>query len=498
MGQNDIITSGHGSVFFQSDPTVAFGFLTCTGVGDLAIPKGDSTPVYRPDPQHSGQMQLWTRIPGTAGMVTTRLNKPFNNVYNFLLEQDCDFQLRLNHICAGDRTVVSNYSVAQVLISARVKTAGKTAPVLGAGTDAVPKQVDTTADLEAMADALVYPLKSTHLTLASTTDVSAIVFAPKQCATPCRAALGLGQLGYALTEATLYSGIQKTVDYGAVWAATVDTPFTISGNDATSAIIIETATGYRLLVTGGVADPLMPPEISYLDVAVPLNTTDAAAVWHDVYVGDQVNISLSMVRRAWNGRLWVVGSDGHIYYSDTIGATWTMADDGVATTQDLNDVVFLDDRQGFAVGDTNAFVVTTDGLTWAAGVGPAAAVNLLSIDANRFGYLYVATADARIFRSTDGGNTWTEVLDLSVGSIDRLRFDPENLYFAGMVYNTATPVGHFYRSEDGGVSWTEWASPAGSNAGYNDLFVCDPNLIYVGGNAMGGLSYVAKFDRSAS
>lgn len=416
MGQNDMINSAQGSAFFQSDPTVAFGFLTCTGVGDLAIPKGDSTPVYRPDPQHSGQMQLWTRIPGTAGMVTARLNKPFNNVYNFLLEQDCDFQLRLNHICAGDRTVVSNYSVAQVLISARVKTAGKTAPVLGAGTDAVGKQVETTADIEAMADALVYPLKSARLTLASTTDVSGLVFAPQQCPTQCRAALGLGQLGYALVEATLYSGIQKTVNYGGAWAATVDTPFNIAGNDATSGIIIETSTGYRLLITGGLPDPLMPPEIAYVDVTVPLNTTDAAATWTNVYVGAQVNISLNMVRRAWNGRLWVVGSGGHIYYSDTIGATWTLADDGVATASDLNDVVFLDDRQGFAVGDANAFVYTTDGLNWVAGTGPTPAVNLLSVDANRFGHIYVTTADARIFRTTDNGGTWTEVLDLSAGS----------------------------------------------------------------------------------
>lgn len=498
MGQNDMINSAQGSAFYQGDPTLAFAFLTCAGVGDMTIPRGDSTAVYRPDPQHSGKMQLWEKVVGAAGFVTARLTKPFNNVLNFLLEQECDFQLRINHICAGDRTVVSNYSVAQVLIAARVKTAGKTAPVLGAGTDAVGKQVDTTADIEAMTDALLYPLKSSRLTLTSTTDVNAVVFAPEQCQSQCRAALGLGQLGYALTEAALYSGIQKTVSYGAAWAATTDTPFNISGNDATSGIIIETSTGYRLLVTGGVADPLMPPEVSYLDVTVPLNTTDAAAAWVNVYVGAQVNISLNMVRRAWNGRLWVVGSGGHIFYSDTIGATWTLADDGVATAQDLNDLVFLDDRQGFAVGDSNAFVYTTDGLTWAAGTGPTVGVDLLSIDANRFGHLYVATADARIFRSTDSGNTWTEVLDLTAGTINRIRFDSDNLYFAGMIYNTVANVGHLYRSEDGGVSWTEWASPAGSNSGYNDLFVCDQNLIYVGGNAHGGTSFVAKFDRQAS
>lgn len=119
MGQNDLIKSDQGSVFFQGDPTSAFGFLTCAGLGDLTIPKGDSAAVYRPDPQHSGRMQLWDRITGAAGFVTVRMTKPYNNVYNFLLEQNCDFQLRMNHICAGDRTVVSNYSVAEILIASR-------------------------------------------------------------------------------------------------------------------------------------------------------------------------------------------------------------------------------------------------------------------------------------------------------------------------------------------------------------------------------------------
>ena len=110
----------------------------------------------------------------------------------------------------------------------------------------------------------------------------------------------------------------------------------------------------------------------------------------------------------------------------------------------------------------------------------------------------MTTNDARIFRSVDGGGTWAVVLNLTVGSIDRVRFDPEWLYVGYAIYNTATPLGHLYRTEDGGVTWTEWASPSAGNAGYNDVAVCDPNLIYVGGNAFGGLSYVAKWDRSAA
>ena len=501
MGQNDFINSAMGSAFFQADPTVAFAFLTCAGVGDIAIPKGDSTPVYKPDPTRSGKMKLWTSIPGTAGMVTLKVTKPFNNVYNFLMEQDCNFNLRLNHLlCESTRDIVSNYSVAQLLLDCRIKTAGKTAPVLGGGTDAIGKQIDTTGDIEAMADVLVYPLKSAPLVLASTTDVLALAVVPEQCKTGCSVALGLGQIVYALNETTLYSGLQKTVDYGALWNAIVDTPFNISGNDASSGLVLKTATGYRLLVCGNLPDPLMPPEVSYLDVTVPLDPTDsvpASLVWVNIYVGAETNIGLNMLKRAANGRIWAVGTGGHVYYSDTLGQSW-VGPVGSGTTQDLNDLVFLDDRQGFAVGDSNAFIYTTDGLTWNAGIGPAAAINLLSIDANRFGYLFVTTNDARIFRSVDGGGTWAVVLNLTVGSIDRVRFDPEYLYVGYAIYNTATPLGHLYRSEDGGVTWTEWASPAAGNAGYNDVAVCDPNLVYVGGNAMGGLSYVAKWDRSAA
>jgi ligand-binding sensor domain-containing protein len=62
--------------------------------------------------------------------------------------------------------------------------------------------------------------------------------------------------------------------------------------------------------------------------------------------------------------------------------------------------------------------------------------------------LYAATSDGGLFRSSDGGATWTTGSPLPISSVQALAFDPRSsAVFAG------TDQGVF-RSTDGGATWS--------------------------------------------
>ncbi len=85
------------------------------------------------------------------------------------------------------------------------------------------------------------------------------------------------------------------------------------------------------------------------------------------------------------------------------------------------------------------------------------------------GHAYGPNPERGVFRSTDGGTTWQKVLykDENIGAID-IRLDPENpqtVYAALLhdqrppwsVYPPTTTSGAIYKSTDGGVTWNQIA-----------------------------------------
>lgn len=63
------------------------------------------------------------------------------------------------------------------------------------------------------------------------------------------------------------------------------------------------------------------------------------------------------------GSVWICGKRGTILYSNDFGATYIIQ--STPTLEDLNDIVFLDDMNGVAVGNKGTILYTTDaGLVW--------------------------------------------------------------------------------------------------------------------------------------
>src|SRR5262245_8377705 len=112
-------------------------------------------------------------------------------------------------------------------------------------------------------------------------------------------------------------------------------------------------------------------------------------------------------------------------------------------------------------------------------INPNAAVNALAIDPSAPATLYAGTSTDGVFRSTDGGQSWTPVnVGLTDRSIQALAIHPSApaTLYAGSLF------GGIFKSTNGGESWM--AASAGLAITDVDVLAIDPSTpatIYAGG-----------------
>jgi photosystem II stability/assembly factor-like uncharacterized protein len=164
--------------------------------------------------------------------------------------------------------------------------------------------------------------------------------------------------------------------------------------------------------------------------------------------------SLMLDAVALDGRLVAVGERGHILISTDAGASWQQVD--VPTRALLTGVAFTSQEVGIAVGHDSVILRTFDGgATWSR-------VHWAPEDEAPFFDVWFTDADNGVaigaygshFRTTDGGVTWDfePIGDTDWHLHEIARSDNGKLYLAA-------EAGFVYRSDDGGATWTELPSP---------------------------------------
>ena len=214
-----------------------------------------------------------------------------------------------------------------------------------------------------------------------------------------------------------------------------------------SLLLDGTAVGSRVVVVGERGHVLVSTDdgASWTQAEVPTRALLTAVHMHDERTG------------------WAVGHDAVILRTKDGGETWTLVHQAPEEELPLLDVWFRDERTGFAVGAYGYFLATEDGgETWTPRAISEDDFHLNALvpvadgmpdsDRSESRRFYIAAEAGIVYRSDDGGATWSELPSPYAGSwFGGLAPDENLLLLAGL-------RGHLFRSGDGGETWNEVAT----------------------------------------
>jgi photosystem II stability/assembly factor-like uncharacterized protein len=187
--------------------------------------------------------------------------------------------------------------------------------------------------------------------------------------------------------------------------------------------------------------------LTYNGDGIVLRTDDGGNSWTELWAGEDQGIEAMSFPSQWTG--YVGGWNQYFAKTTDSGNTWTtqtpipdaLIYTGIEFKDESNGVVTAQTGTGMAVYTTN-----DGGATWVAGTGlEAIPYKLTYVEGDTY---YLVTNAGQIQKSTDNGATWTTVFTT-----------PGNDLLAGIAFydlmnGIATADSDVYRTTDGGVTWT--------------------------------------------
>lgn len=475
----DIFKSSQGALWVQPDgPNTKPQFLGCHDLGDITEPGGAIDTLFRCfNPNGDGWIVKGSTVT-PPDPVTTDITVDTSEVRDWLERIKGEFTIFALQRTGGPANLFTNWKRATIVGRARIGQ--KTS------TGLVRREEDIRSEMNFEITALppayrAFDIRALRQATSETESLNAVVFLD-------------GDLeGFAVGDAASGSPsnvaeVLYTDDGGGTWTATSADPF--SGAENISAVVAfpVAADTNRVIVARGTTDAGAPAEIAYSD-------SDGAA-WQAVNVGSTNAQFVAGARGlfALNATaIWAVTDDGYIYKSEDGGATWATQNAGVATSNDLTHVHFVDEAVGWAAGASDTILRTTDGgTTWSTvqPTGESSAITALyALDEDR---AWVG-AGGSLYYTKDGGTTWTERAgwtNSGIGTVKDIQFVPGSDLVGFMLHNNASPVGSVYRTINGGYDWQLVQTT--TNAGLNAVHVSDENLAFAVGEASGGTAVILK------
>lgn len=487
------LKSSRGSLFVQLTPGKTPEYIGCLDLDAIAEPLGDQALIRCRDGNGDRMVVGSTQdAPGNVTTSITALVFPNSDILDRVSR--CLVNLYALQSSCGKLGVFTNWDRMAIVHHAKLTNRSLQNLVMRE------EDQPSTRVLDFSAWNPVYNLREVNVsrqTIAETTDLNAIVMCNgAQCAGDC------GENQDACTEGFLggdaptgsptdRADIWQTDDGGLAWTNLTGAaahPF-VAAQDvkAVGCVQLDASTTRWFAARGSVGSE--PLKIAYSD--------DSGATWTLVTLGATNGEAAAgpgalFIRDRDN--LYLATSSGNVYFSADAGVTWT-AQSGALTASggaSLNVVKFSDADNGYAAGNSDVLIRTTDGgATWADVSVPTSSDNIIALHVFSPFRVIIGTNDGKIYQTWDTGANWeakTYSGQAATNTIQKLEFVNDLTGFA--IINTTAPVGSVHRSVDGGHTWQKLTTP--TNAGLNDLYVCDENSGYVVGNAQGGTGFVAK------
>ena len=208
-----------------------------------------------------------------------------------------------------------------------------------------------------------------------------------------------------------------------------------------------------------------------------------------------------------SGGVWKT-EDGGIHFKPIFDKYGNMSIGNIAVSPSDPNIVYMGTGEAMHARSSahgNGMWKSTDaGKTWThIGLEESYYIPRLAIDDKNPDIVYVAAegklydnlmdCQRGLYKTTDGGQTWSLVLDLKDRGVGDFVIDPSNsdIIIAG-AYKTyrrtwtfidPQPGNHFYKSKDGGQTWEKLTKglPQDIKSGWNGIAIYpkDPNIVYI-------------------
>jgi photosystem II stability/assembly factor-like uncharacterized protein len=195
-------------------------------------------------------------------------------------------------------------------------------------------------------------------------------------------------------------------------------------------------------------------------------STDNGATWEEVNTGLTGN-SVWMLASTTGG-VTVAGTDRGLYFSDDKGETWTLSE---ALPRPVMSVAATASGLVFAGTGTGVYRSSDGAFSWERVDKGFAWTYIYSICADASGDLFAGTSLGQVYRSTDAGESWTQVLETGRGTYS-LASSGRGEVFVG-TYGLG-----IYRSTDRGRTWSQASN--GVPDGINDRIIVSIAVVRTG------------------
>ncbi len=232
---------------------------------------------------------------------------------------------------------------------------------------------------------------------------------------------------------TANGGIFKTIDGGLTWFSVVDTLYYFSVGD------IKIDPSNHNIIYAGLGDPNISGYPAIGNGII--KSTDGGATWHNIGLG-QTRIISKIEIHPLNHNIIYAAAMGLPYERDSMRGLYKSDNGG----QSWRQVLFVSDSAGIIdllLDNTDTSIVY--------------AISWNRIRQNLYGL--VAGPDAKIWKSTNGGNNWLSLTNgLPTGSFSRISITKStqnhNTLYLEYVDSASLDIYGIYKSTDAGASWT--------------------------------------------